>query len=289
MFYLNGIPVLSGDIHWQFGPGRPGEEEGLRLALHLSSFSRQYQRRQALKAIEGVLARNNATWIKPGLREWTLDLDAIRQVFSPLNGVAWLTGTVAIEPEFETQEREVFDSVTYEASVTFYIIPTEFRRMSNLSDPPVEIKESLQRFQVDHPDPKKVAFIMMQFGKTRAHDDIIRAITDSLAAAGIAGLRADEKQYHDDLFPNVLTYIYGCGFGIAVFERLEAEQFNPNVSLEVGYMFALRKPTCLLKDRTLKTLHTDLVGKIYREFDPQDPIGSIPDQLKQWMSDKGIG
>ena len=63
-----------------------------------------------------------------------------------------------------------------------------------------------------------------------------KAIQSTLGTFGIAALRADDKEYHDDLLPNVLTYIYGCRFGIAVFERLEAEDFNPNVSLEVGYM-----------------------------------------------------
>ena len=85
-----------------------------------------------------------------------------------------------------------------------------------------------------------------------------------------------------------MTYIYGCGFGVAVFERIEAEEFNPNVSLEVGYMLALKKPVCLLKDKTLKTLHTDLVGKLYKEFDPQNPGKTIPDRISQWLLDKEI-
>jgi hypothetical protein len=96
------------------------------------------------------------------------------------------------------------------------------------------------------------------------------------------------KKYHDDLFGNVLTYLHGCAFGVAVFERLEAEEFNPNVSLEVGYMRALRKSVCLLKDNTLKTLHTDLAGKLYKEFDPQNPTTSIPKELEKWLRDKDI-
>lgn len=115
--------------------------------------------------------------------------------------------------------------------------------------------------------------------------DSIRSV---LSGRGITAVRADDKQYHDDLFPNMLTYIYGCGFGIAVFERPEADEFNPNVALEVGYLFALQKPVCLLKDKTVKTLHTDLVGKLYREFDPQNPNGTVPDVLSQWAQDKGI-
>ncbi len=114
------------------------------------------------------------------------------------------------------------------------------------------------------------------------------AIRATLNRARILGVRADDKQYHDDLFANVLTYVYGCSFAIAVFERLEKEEFNPNVALEVGYMFALRKQVCLLKDRTLSTLHADLVGKLYREFDPQDPAGTIPEALSRWLKDKGL-
>lgn len=128
----------------------------------------------------------------------------------------------------------------------------------------------------------------MQFGKTKAHQQIVAAIKESLSRYGIEALRADDKEYHDDLFPNVLTYLYGCRFGIAVFERLENEDFNPNVSLELGYMTALHKSVCLLKDQTLKTLHTDLVGKLYKTFDPQDPEATIPPELEKWLRDKDI-
>ncbi|MDQ3706293.1 MAG: hypothetical protein M3437_13980 [Chloroflexota bacterium] len=153
---------------------------------------------------------------------------------------------------------------------------------------PVDIIDSLQRFKQEHPNPRKVAFIMMQFGKTSAHEHIVTAVRTSLAKQGITALRADDKQYHDDLLPNIITYMYGCGFGIAVFERLESELFNPNVSLEVGYMLALGKSVCILRDRTLKTLPTDLISKLYKTFDPQDPIGTIPAELEKWLGDKGL-
>lgn len=153
---------------------------------------------------------------------------------------------------------------------------------------PVEIRESLERFQSDYPDPAKVAFLMMRFGRTQAHEQIVAGIKKALDPLGIAVIRADDKQYHDDLFPNVLTYVYGSGFGIAVFERIETEEFNPNVALEVGYMFALKKHLCLLKDKTLKTLHADLVGKLYRVFDPLNPVATIPKELSQWLKDKGL-
>ena len=64
--------------------------------------------------------------------------------------------------------------------------------------------------------------------------------------------------------------------------------FVESRTLEVGYMLGLRKSVCLLKDRTLKTLHTDLVGKLYRQFDPQDPEGTIPNELSKWISDRDL-
>jgi nucleoside 2-deoxyribosyltransferase len=86
----------------------------------------------------------------------------------------------------------------------------------------------------------------------------------------------------------VLTYVHGCSFGVAVFERLLDDDFNPNVALEVGYMLALKKPVCLLKDKTMANLHTDLIGKLYRTFDPQDAFESVQPPLRAWASDKGL-
>ena len=178
------------------------------------------------------------------------------------------------ELEFQVPQDEILDPFSIQ-----YGIQSQY---------PLEIHESLERFKRDYPDFRRNAFVMMKFGKTRGHNEIINSIKSSLEKYSINALRADDKQYHDDLFPNVLTYIYGCRFGIAVFERLEEDDFNPNVSLEVGYMHALKKSVCLLKDKTLKTLHTDLVGKLYKVFDPQDPMATIPNELEQWLKDKDI-
>jgi len=153
---------------------------------------------------------------------------------------------------------------------------------------PLELTESLRHFLRDHQQIERNAFIMMRFGETKAHGAIDRAIRTTLKQYGIEALRADQKEYHEDLLANVLTYIYGCRFGIAVFERLEKEDFNPNVSFEVGYLRGLRKPICLLKDKTLSTLQTDLIGKLYRSFDPQSPEESIPPELEKWLRDKDI-
>ena len=150
---------------------------------------------------------------------------------------------------------------------------------------PSGIHESLSRFRKDHPDEAKTAFIIMRFAKTSSHEKIVETIRSALVSHGITGLRADDKQYHDELFSNILTYMHGCGFGIAVFERIESDDFNPNVSLELGYMIGINKPVCLLKDKTLRTLQTDLVGRLYRPFDTVDPGKSITTELGRWLTD----
>lgn len=158
----------------------------------------------------------------------------------------------------------------------------------SLGAPPVGIQTSLAEFKKDHPDESKAAFIMMRFGRTSSHEKIVEAIRSTLKPFGIEGLRADDKQYHDDVLPNIQTHIYGCKFGIAIFERIEQEDFNPNVSLEVGYLIGIDKPVCLLKDKTLTSLNTDLIGRLYRPFDTLNPADTIPEQLGRWLSDKGL-
>ncbi|QGQ25614.1 hypothetical protein F1728_24305 [Gimesia benthica] len=288
MHYVTGVPVLSGDIIWQLGENHFDGEDGICVSFSLHSFREQYQRRQAFRAIERILTENNVEWIIPDRENWRIDVLKLYEAFPDLPKFAWLSGTVAVVPEFEQTERDSFGTPSFDAAIRLYLTERELVHMPPHFQEPVEINDSIRRFRKDHPKPENVAFLMMRFGNTQAHDDIVTGIRDVFSGHGISVLRADDKQYHDDLLPNILTYIYGSSFGIAVFERLEGDDFNPNVSLEVGYMFALKKPVCLVKDQTLKTLHTDLVGKLYRPFDPQNAKESIKSPIEQWATDKGI-
>ena len=185
-----------------------------------------------------------------------------------------LPGLQYLRHKLEEAEHDASEQIPIHARVMF--------------DYPPEIMSSLRAFQKDHPSFERNAFVIIQFGRTSAHVAISEAIQATLGRFGLSALRADEKEYHDDLFGNVMTYLYGCRCGIAVFERLEEDQFSPNVALEVGFMRALRKSVCLLKDKTLRELPTDLIGKLYKPFDPQDPKGTIPAVLEKWLRDKDI-
>lgn len=151
-----------------------------------------------------------------------------------------------------------------------------------------EIASGIEKFKTDYPTGSKTAFIIMQFGGTKLHGNIVACIKDTLTKYNITALRADDKQYMDDLFPNVKVYMHACDFGIAVFDRITEDDFNPNVSLEVGYMLGMGKNVLLLKDKTLIFLPTDLTGKLYKEFDTTEIESTMPQQIEKWLSDKGI-
>lgn len=296
MQYVSGRRLVGGGIFWNHSEGHPWEqEEGVRVSFLLNSRMQHQHRRQALKTVEKMLETDEISWITPGNKEWIVDLDKMKDEFPGLQSMNWLKGETLVEPEIENEEKIVFERSEYTTRVALYITPDELERPEELMEPtgttdkvPPELQESLRRFREDYPDPAKVAFVMMQFGRTKAHKGIVEAIRKALAPFGITALRADDKDYHEDLLPNIRTYMHGCGFGVAVFERIEAEAFNPNVSLEVGYLLAMGKPVCLLKDRTLQTLHTDLVGRLYRVFDPLDPEETIPSEVSRWLSDRGL-
>ena len=170
------------------------------------------------------------------------------------------------------------------------VLQTPMKTEGKISDEVVslpEIASGLEKFRADFSKDKKTAFIMMQFGNTKLHNQIVDCIRRILSKYNITALRADDKQYLDDLFPNVKVYMHGCDFGIAVIERITEDDFNPNVSLEVGYMLGLGKNVLLLKDKTLKSLQTDLTGKLYKEFDTVDTESTLPGQVEKWLYDKG--
>jgi len=285
---ITAFRTLDKNLHWRFETRNVSadEEESIEVRFFvLLKDSAAPMQADAMKILQKELESDEATWFSPGRKEWLFDLDRMKEQFEGLQALDWCRGRVYVEPEFQVEKERaaISRSKYYETFIIFHLNPGALG-MTPMHVPP-EIQQSIRDFRLDHPDPRKVAFLMMKYGKTKAHENIVEGIKQALAPQGIVALRADAKDYHADLYPNILTYLHGCGFGIAVFERIEQEEFNPNVSLEVGYMIALEKRVCLLKDRTLPKLHTDLVSKLYKEFDPQDPIASIPPVLKKWMKD----
>lgn len=201
----------------------------------------------------------------------------------------------AIEEMRRFGSREIRETTYTVTARCFKAVESDFADVANaapistLAQPhPPEIAMSIDRLRERYPDPKKLGFLIMRFATAKPFGRIVEVIQKTAEEHGLKVLRADAHEFHAGVLENVRTYLHGCGFGIAVYERIETEEPNANVGLEVGYLMAMNKPVLLLKDKTVPTLQADLAGKLYKPFDPHDPENTIPAQLTKWLEDYGI-
>jgi hypothetical protein len=270
---------------WDFSKGKIGQPfESVILTVR---FHFNFPQKQAIAVAADILLAQSPHWFLSGGYKWTFDLDRLRSSIEVCSDLEWLRGKITVEPEYKLEHGSNRDIT----SLIVTLMPEDLSKelfQKHTSGTSEDLLPSLSKFHKDYPNPKKTGFIIMQFTATKAHDAILRSVKATLAKFSLNGLRADEKEYADEILANIRTYMHGCDFGVAVFERLMKDEFNPNMALEVGYMMAQGKPVLLLKDKTLKYLHTDIVGKLYRDFDPQNPDATIPSQLESWLRDKGL-
>lgn len=93
---------------------------------------------------------------------------------------------------------------------------------------------------------------------------------------------ASDRSIVDDLWPNVAAHMWGCRYGIAFFEARTERGLNYNLNIEVGSCLVLGRRLALLKDHSLETMPTDLVGHIYLGVDLDDP-DTVSDALEDWV------
>jgi phosphoserine phosphatase len=139
---------------------------------------------------------------------------------------------------------------------------------------------------------EKNIFIITPFRFGAGYRESIRLIRETLSSLGLRGWTADDKNLDQQLWESVQGYLIGCKAGIAVFtndDRSGASEnpnpalFNPNVSIEVGYMLSRRKPVLLLKEKRLARLPTDMMGFLYEDFDLESAPDSIPKAVRKWV------
>jgi hypothetical protein len=125
-------------------------------------------------------------------------------------------------------------------------------------------------------------FIMMRYRPDAHFMRIEETLKTSLSKYGLIARLAKDCAFSDDLWENVELYMKFSRLGIAVFEEIDERTFNPNISLELGYMYGLGRRCLLLKDKRMPRLPTDTCGKIYRDFDTYDLASSISSQISDW-------
>ena len=154
---------------------------------------------------------------------------------------------------------------------------------------PPELLGPLGAFLAAHPFDRNV------FGMTRFPDEqddadpdpIAHAITTARSVCADHGLEfhlASDRMIVDDLWANVAAHMWACRYGIGFFEDRRARGINYNLTIEVGGMLVMGRRLALLRDRSIERLPTDLVGKIYKSVDLDDP-GATEETIHVWLRD----
>jgi hypothetical protein len=93
----------------------------------------------------------------------------------------------------------------------------------------------------------------------------------------------------DDLWANVAAHMWACRYGIALFENRRGRGINYNLTIEVGGMLVAGRRLGLLKDASIDRLPSDLVGKIYKSVNLDDPV-ETSQAIHDWLKDDlGLG
>jgi len=151
-----------------------------------------------------------------------------------------------------------------------------------------EFRRPLLKFRDHHPRYLSNVFVMMSFENSKQNKAIAAAIRSALAEYGLVGLRADDGSYSPRLWDNVSTYLLGCRYGVAVFEKSAKAGFNPNVAIELGFSLLRNNKVLILKDSRIRTLPADIVGNLYHQFDPKQITKSVKKEVGKWAGDLGF-
>lgn len=145
------------------------------------------------------------------------------------------------------------------------------------------LEPALREFLDDHPDPQKNVFVMMRFLQSAQMSQIHTAVNDALRRLDFRAVRADDRDYTGELWTNIQVCMAGCQLGLAVFEDIEQRDFNPNVSLELGYMLARQRRCLILKEKHLPALPADVMHRLYKPFDMFNIHETISHQIERWL------
>ena len=181
---------------------------------------------------------------------------------------------------------------------------TNLKRVTELSGPTeidqmkfAEIREDSQKLggESDKWKYDRNVLIMTSYRNDERYKKAIQTIRQTLMKHGFKGWLASDRRLCSQLWSNVQAFMLACKYGIAVFTREEERtgararvttpHFNPNVSIEVGFMLSRGKDVLILKEKNLKRLPTDMMGSLYQDFDLEDPKNTLPGIIESWIKE----
>lgn len=151
---------------------------------------------------------------------------------------------------------------------------------------PPELILPLQKFLEIHPFDRNV-FGMTRFPdlKVTGGDPIANALKEAREVCAASGLElhlASDRAISDHLWTNVTAHMWGCRYGLAIFEDRVDRGLNHNLLIEVGGMMMSGRRCALLKDGSIARMPTDFVGLIYKSIDLDD-AGSVRSAVTEWI------
>lgn len=189
--------------------------------------------------------------------------------------------------------REIEPISSFLKSLKSCIIRSEF---ADINPPKFAIITKSSEDLLSVSDYNTNVFIMTPFREDARHREMIQIIKSKLNEHGFNAWVASDKKLNNQLWLNVQAFMLSCKYGIAIFTRDEEKRgniveikssiFNPNVSIELGFMLSRGKEVLILKDKALKKLPTDMMGSLYENFDLDNPINSLPTIIEKWI--KGV-
>jgi hypothetical protein len=149
-------------------------------------------------------------------------------------------------------------------------------------DPYVKNREDFERNEI-----RNVFVVMRYSSESPALLEIEEAIKKTLKRYGLTAVLARDVAFNQELWSNIRYCMDHSRYGIVIFERLVQPDYNPNVTLELGYMLALRRPTLILKERSLPTLHSNIMGHLYTPFDSHKVSETVSVAVETWLRQLG--
>lgn len=244
----------------------------------------------ALRALERLANEGTADrrFLVLSENKYFLDLAILQSILA-----AWSGGVAQSDRQFVGLHRVTYTveaSTMSDRDVTYFVV-----LRSRMSESPGRLSGPLRKFADKYGDGSNCVFLMYAFegaptrpipGENRFRANAIRemrnVIKETLSKNGLQLLQAIDNRFDDDLLTNVETYMRACAFGMALLDVREGP-LNHNVLLETGYMMALEKPVCLLRERAVEKLPADLVGRLSDDIDLADP-GTVEAAVLQWIS-----
>lgn len=145
------------------------------------------------------------------------------------------------------------------------------------------LESYLQKFVRLHPYLDRNVFIMMPFSGQPA-ESIFKTVAEEISHHGLVPVRADQNAFAPVLWWNVVTYMLGSSYGVVVYEPHEDIAYNPNVSIEAGFMLALDRPVLFLASESLSRLPTDFSGHIYKTYSSARRTHTIRSAVRDWVA-----